>query len=235
MLDAMGRAASNIHSQENIMNFRRLGLSAFALCSVALLGPMSGCTAGPVDSDEDTVDEESVAEAESAFGETACGTDWSSPDVTLTNGWPQQYYAWQSYASLPYGDSTCTQAFRVLHQYYPYSGCTFKAKFKHDSSVSLPTTQQNCEASYVESITYDSSGNAIGSPSYAYGIWQPAGVCSLPGTTLNSNTTSSSANGMKLGTAVAKIASCYTDPVQHKVFCFYTQDGVQTLTSCPAP
>lgn len=214
------------------MNLRRTGLSALALASLAALVPVSGCTAGPVDSDEDTVTEEPVAEAESAFGEAACGTDWANPDVTLSNGWPG-VYTWKSYTSLPYGDSTCTNAFRVLHTYYPYSGCTFKAKFKHDASVGMPTTQTNCENSYVESITYDQNGNPIGNPSIVKGVWQPVGACALPGSFLNSATTVSSANGAKLGTAVAMIASCFTDPISHKLICLHFQDGVQTLTSCP--
>ncbi len=215
------------------MTIRRIGLSALALFSLAALVPISGCTAGSTDTDQDGVDEEAVGEAESAFGEAACGTDWASPDVTLTNGWPQMFYAWKSYSALPYGDATCTQAFRVVNQYYPYAGCTFKAKFKHDASVSAPINQTNCEHSYVESITYDSAGNPIGSPSFAYGVWQPAGVCALPGSLLNPGTTNSSANGAKMGTAVAKIAGCFTDPITHKLFCLYSQDGVQTLTSCP--
>lgn len=215
------------------MNLRRFGLSAVALSSFALLIPLAGCMAGPDDTGEDVAGDEVVAEAESAFGEAACGTDWTNPDVTLTNGWPQMFYAWKQSATLPYGDAVCTQAFRVKHQYYPYSGCTFKAKFNHNASVAVPTNQVNCEHSYVESITYDSAGNPIGSPSFAYGVWQAAGFCALPGTTFNGATTNSSANGMKLGTAVAKVAGCATDPVTHKLFCLYQQDGVQTLTSCP--
>lgn len=212
------------------MNFRRLCLSSFALCSLALLVPISGCMAGSTDPNDS--EEDAVAEAESAFGEAACGTDWASPDVTLTNTWPQMIPTWQSSSSLPYGDATCTSAFRVLYQHYPPSGYKLKAKFNHDASVAMPFNQVNCEHSYVESVAYDSAGNPIGTSSKAFGVWQSgAGVCALPGSFLNPGTASASASNAKLATAWARIASCFTDPVTHRLFCLYWQDGVSTSTS----
>lgn len=223
------------------MNLRRLGLSALALSSFALLVPMAGCMAGPDDSgdSEDALNEEVVGEAESAFGEAACGTDTANPDVLLTNTWPQMFYQWKLSSTLPYGDSTCTEAFRVQHTNAPTAAnnCTFKAKFNHNTSIPIPVNQMTCEASFVESQTYDVSGNPIGSPSRIHGFWQAAGVCSLPGTPLNGSTTSSSGTNMRMGTAWAKVATfCFIDVISHKQHCSWAQDGVQTLTSCsPLP
>lgn len=213
------------------MNLRRSCISLFGICALALGAPMIGCVGSPDQADDQTGDEP-VGEAESAFGESTCGADTMSPDVTLTNTWPQMIYAWHASSGLPYGNSSCTDAFRVLHQSYPYIGCTVQAKWSHDSSVTLPGTQTNCENSYVKVITYNASGTVIGS-STKYGVWQSAGACSLPGSFFNSATATASADGAQLAIAVSYVANCFTDPVSHRLICLHTQDGVQTLTSCP--
>ncbi|TKD03101.1 hypothetical protein [Polyangium fumosum] len=210
------------------MKLHRSHSSFLALCFLAFCVPAFGCVGNADDPNDELVDE-----AESAFGETACGTDTASPDVTLTNSWPTPIYAWQHSGAPHYGDTVCTDAFRVVHQNLPTVGCTVKAKWDHDASVSLPGNQTDCEHSYVKVITYDGYGNPLGSGT-RYGFWQSgAGVCTLPGSLLNPTPASATAYTAELAIAVAYVASCFNDPYTGRLICLRNQDGVQTLTSCP--
>jgi hypothetical protein len=163
--------------------------------------------------------EEAVGEAQSAFGEAACGTDTTEFDHQFAStGWSCGEFSTTFTSGTTYGHTDCAHGFICDFQ-HPQSGLGAYANW----ADTLPTTQTACNNSIILLDTYDHAGTQIGSQVAIGGTW--GGTSCSFATASNGLLGSSSAWGRAVAQAFTcsdNIFSC-TTRTYHKVsvFAFY--------------